>query len=339
MVRKILFTAAAALILAGCEHELVIPVDFDVELSSDNTYKVGEPVSFEIEGNVDNLVFFSGEQGHQYEYRDRYEYSTSDIESIQLDVNYGIWYGNNQLPGDPTQLEAFIRPTWEDSPITWSDFESDSLAFKKMIDDGMPGWERLDYTDNPTTLAVYQPYSYTLDSKYVDGLVIAFHYIPTETYSNSIWRRFYNIYGLLTTKFSGATPFTLNFFSMSWQTIMFNTIPEARYEYVANNSGVKIATSGVYTVRFDARKYYSDNRYPLPEGWAISKQIKMNKANPDTGESIKNLQNVLHSYSHVYDAPGTYKAVFLGSNRNFKGGSQMLREVEFTVRSDDSKVF
>lgn len=330
--KKYIAILGAAFLFAGCEHELVIPVDYDVTLSEENTYKVGEPVEFKIDGDVDNIVFFSGEEGHNYDFRNRYEYSTSDIESIQLDISYGIWYGNTQLSTDPTQLEAYIRPTWDDCPVSWENFDADSLAFRKMVEDGMPGWEKLDYKDDPSVLAVYNPYTYNLDSKYVDGLIIAFHFIPSETYSNSIWRRFYNIYGLLTTKYSGATPFTLNFFSMSWQTIMFDTIPDAHYDYVANYSGVKIATSGVYTVRFDARKYYSDNRYPLPEGWAISKQIKMNKANPDTGESIKNLQNVLRSYSYVYNAPGTYKAVFVGTNRNFKGGSQVLKEVEVTIK-------
>lgn len=331
MKKHILLVIAAAL-FASCEHDLSIPVDFTVSLAGNNSFKPGEPVHFDIEGNVDNIVFFSGEDGHRYEFRDRYEYETKDIESIELDINYGIWYGQNQTAADPTQFETYIRPSWDSDQISWSDFEADSVAFRKMYAEGMAGWERLEYTDDISKIGTYVPYTYNLDSKYVDGLVIAFHFIPNETYDSSIWRRFYRIYGLLTTRFAGADPFTLNFFSMSWQTITFGTIPEARYNFVTDNSGVKIATSGVYSLMFDARKYWSSLKYPCPEAWAICRPIKMNKANPDSGESIKNLQNVLRSYEHIYDEPGTYKAVFVGTNRNYKSESRQVREVEFTVQ-------
>ena len=316
----------------SCSGDITVPVSFSVSLSEGNTYRAGEPVCFDLSGQVDNLVFYSGEAGHRYEMRDRYEYEPADIESITLDINYGIWYGQTQTVDDPTQLETFICTSWDDSSITWSDAAADSVAFLKMSQEGMPGWERLGYTDDITKIGTYVPYSYTLDAKYVDGLVIAFHFKPIETYTYVYWRRFYNIYGLLTTRFAGSpTPFTMDFFSMTWQTFMINTAPEAHYKYVTDKCGVKIASSGAYTVRFDARRYYSTLPWPLPEAWAICKPIKMNKANPDSGESIKNLQNELERYRYVYDAPGTYKAVFVGTNRTYIGSSRQVRELEFTV--------
>ena len=323
---------ATVIVAAACEHDLTVPVDFTVSLSEGNSFKAGDPVDFEISGNVDNIVFYSGEVGHSYDHRDRYEYDAADIESITLDINYGIWYGQTQTAEDPTQLETWICTSWDSDKISWSDIDADSLAFKKMRADGMPGWERLDFKDDITKIGTYVPYSYTLDAKYVDGLVIAFHYIPNETYTSSYYRRFYRLYGLLTTTYSGATPFTLNFFSMSWQTFMMNCTHDAHYTYVKDVCGVKLATSGVYTIQFDGRICYTSNKYPLPEAWAICKPIKMNKANPDTGESIKNLQNVLRSYQHIYEEPGDYKAVFVGTNRNYKGGSTQIKEVTFTVR-------
>lgn len=334
MKRFIYITAAlaVALCLASCSHVLDIPVDFTVKLSEGNSFKAGEPVSFDISGNVDNIVFYSGQNGHRYEFRDRYDYDTSDIESISLNINYGIWYGNPE-PGDPTQLETWICTSWDSDKISWSDSDADSLAFKKMYEEGMQGWERLDYTDDVTKEHSYVPYTYTLDPKYVDGLVIAFHYIPVETNTSAYYRRWYNIYGLLTTTFAGAaTPFTLNFFAMSWQTFMTNCTPAAHYNYVSDVCGVKLATSGVYTIRFDGRICYQSNKYPLPEAWAICKPIKMNNANPDTGEAIKNLQNVLREYRCIYDEPGTYKAVFVGTNRNYMGGSRQVHEIEFTIQ-------
>ena len=63
-------TAILSLVMAlfcACQHDIVIETHYNVTLDADNSYIAGEPVRFNIEGEVDNIVFYSGETGYQYE--------------------------------------------------------------------------------------------------------------------------------------------------------------------------------------------------------------------------------------------------------------------------------
>ena len=65
---------------AGCEQaDIYSEVDFNVTLDAGNTYQVGDPVVFNISGDPDNLIFYSGEPGHEYIYRNRYQTSAETI--------------------------------------------------------------------------------------------------------------------------------------------------------------------------------------------------------------------------------------------------------------------
>jgi len=44
-------------------------VSFDARLTENKTFKVGERVEFTLQGNPESIDFFSGEEGHEYEYR------------------------------------------------------------------------------------------------------------------------------------------------------------------------------------------------------------------------------------------------------------------------------
>jgi hypothetical protein len=57
--------------LTACDKELDIKnLDFDVSIEK-TTFKVGDTVLFKFTGNPDNITFFSGETGQNYEYRNR----------------------------------------------------------------------------------------------------------------------------------------------------------------------------------------------------------------------------------------------------------------------------
>lgn len=49
-----------ALVSASCENPDYVPAEYNVRLNEANSYRVGEPVRFDITGNVDNLLFYSG---------------------------------------------------------------------------------------------------------------------------------------------------------------------------------------------------------------------------------------------------------------------------------------
>lgn len=66
---SLLFTG---ILLAACQHDVIYEVDYNITLDNENTYYAGEPVKFNITGEVENLVFYSGETGSQYVYKDRF---------------------------------------------------------------------------------------------------------------------------------------------------------------------------------------------------------------------------------------------------------------------------
>lgn len=66
-MRKITLYLIAFTAFCACQHDIVRNTDFTVTLDSSNTYVAGDPVRFNIEGEVDNIVFYSGETGLQYE--------------------------------------------------------------------------------------------------------------------------------------------------------------------------------------------------------------------------------------------------------------------------------
>ena len=91
-MKKIFYLVLGVAALASCQHDVVYEVDYNVTLDKDNTYFVGEPVKFNFTGEVDNIVFYSGEIGSQYMYRERYEVSAAEIESVALELNLeGQW--------------------------------------------------------------------------------------------------------------------------------------------------------------------------------------------------------------------------------------------------------
>ena len=76
----------AALAFSACSQKIVFDVDYNVTLNPENTYVAGEPVRFDITGNVDNLLMYTGEIGSEYRYKDRYEVAIEDVKSATLDL-------------------------------------------------------------------------------------------------------------------------------------------------------------------------------------------------------------------------------------------------------------
>ena len=70
-MKYLLLFSAFAVLTTGCRKNLddVDDVHFDVSLEAE-TFKVGEPVRFHFSGNPDFIIFYSGEKGNDYAYKD-----------------------------------------------------------------------------------------------------------------------------------------------------------------------------------------------------------------------------------------------------------------------------
>ena len=81
-MKKICCLFLAVLAFGACQHDVIYEVNYNVTLDPANTYYAGDPVKFVFTGDVDNLLFFSGEKGHTYEYKDRYFVLADDIQDV-----------------------------------------------------------------------------------------------------------------------------------------------------------------------------------------------------------------------------------------------------------------
>lgn len=131
-----LFLTLAAFSSVACNDELekdLKDVSVTVETNDNVTYdgKVitvakGTPVKFNIGGEPDNITFFSGETGHNFDYRERVTIDPSQIVSskltVEINTQYSGAYDNlfsmymseefpglykDDFPGDCQQLKDF----------------------------------------------------------------------------------------------------------------------------------------------------------------------------------------------------------------------------------------
>ena len=83
---------------SGCtQNDILYDVDYNVTFDPSNTYLAGDPVKFNFTGEVDNILFYSGETGSEYQYRDRYTIPVEEVTkaTLRLDVisRYGSYAG------------------------------------------------------------------------------------------------------------------------------------------------------------------------------------------------------------------------------------------------------
>lgn len=192
----------STLALASCNKEMTKGLeDVDVNVTiGDNvtldgqivTVRKGEPVEFTISGAPDFITFYSGELGHQYAYRDRYETDVKDIVSSILSFNIyqdpGSSYFDQSTGRYNNTIDVFYAYTDEANGIEGfpglakDNFEADSTLVVDYYkaDKWIPVKEHSFYDNLPTT--VVEPRTVELDVKDYIGknLVIAVAYNADE---------------------------------------------------------------------------------------------------------------------------------------------------------------
>ena len=101
------------------------------------------------------------------------------------------------------------------------------------------------------------------------------------------------------------------------------------YGTVTNN------VSGIWNLagasKGDFSIHSSNGGAKLKYSWLVSDMIMANACSPDYGTAIKNVTESLSSYTHIYNKVGTYKAVFVATNSNYKAESKVVRELNIEV--------
>lgn len=322
-MKKILFLITCALLLASCQHDIIYEVDYNISLDPANTYYAGDPVKFNVTGVVDNLLFFSGEAGSQYVYKDRYQVSASDIESVKLEMNYEPQYG---LAGG---LKVYYTNKFDG--LSGNDQSADRQKLTDMSAD-MTDWVELKWNEGSSKVEVLHTYDIPLDM--YENLSLAFYWEPVFKADNA--QRTYLVSGKFLLGMKGLeNPIIVSLKNMDFTSVMMNQ--EYSDAYVTDNGKGSILLNG--TMKFTKTKTVADivfrgfdkNHTFGSKGWLIGNLPKMDFVNvdPDKGVVIKNLQNYLHEYEYTWTEPGTYTVTFVGRNENYAAASEEV--IEYTV--------
>ena len=302
--------------------------------------KKGEPIVFNFSGEPDNIVFFSGEKGKTYDFRNRTTEDISQIESSKLtftiDTNYG--YGN--ATSYSNVLHMYISTDF--SGLYKNDFEAD----KKMVEEFQ--WSDLVSVDDlPTNIQQTHDYEVDMTPYLGKDITLAISYKGQDLANiqgryNFTNMKITNVYkdgtvievpaaefGFTALNISPEYPDSEQLKNLKYQTSLWdseNNLIVANYQYATVTVGYDVAgmwnTSGLST----SDKFYihassrntSVSDVTLKNTWLVSDYIVVNSCSPDQGVTIKNMANRLASYEYTYNEVGTYKATFLMTNSNYK---------------------
>lgn len=330
-MKKIVFALAALVGLAACEHEKIYePIEFNVLLDAENTYRVGDPVKFNFEGNADYILFYSGEVGHEYQYRDRTTVDREDIEKCELTIQL------NGRSGAPCMV-GYVTNSF--SGLNTQDEEADYATISSMLtpEKDLQGWERIELNDN-ATVGVWE--TTTIDVTHLcDNLSIALHWNPeSRDKSQRAYWTSVNVAvqlkgrepNVISSKVLNFTPFSMAEDMVGSRYILTSesSVP-GTMRYTGN---VGLNTNEMHLVGSSA--YNPDNAATLPyciDAWVMSEPMALNLISPDEGVSIKTLTATLPSYTHTFNEPGTYTVTFVATAGNYLDSSREVKEMVVNI--------
>ena len=292
-----------SLFLMACVKEEVDTPTFDIQ-DKDIVINAGDSLRFNFMGDAHILTFYSGEPGHVYEYRDRTQKELEGTVTLSFATRIMNSY---ELP---RELDVLVSTDFNGvythinvRAATWMDI-SDRFIFPLAgTSDVVPSGE------------------VEVSDLFVPGepFYVAFRYtsigVPPAPRLNRQWR--VELFSLINKHPIGTTVLA------NHQTAGWSIVSQGRVD--AGRGGSIQAT----------RLNFFANNVNLDVGleeWGITQEIDLFKIEPDRGLAIKNIsQNSMRSYAHVYEEPGTYKAVFEAANSNIYGHRTIVKEVDVTV--------
>lgn len=313
---------AALALFCGCQHDVLDEVEFNVTLDKSNTYIAGEPVRFNFSGNSENILFYSGEEGAEYEFRDRYSIPSENIRKANLSMTILSQYGVSGA------LEVWITDRFDG--LAGDDGELDRELVRSLNDSLETYWTKVGYEDpkNGGTVRID-----SLDiMDYKDNFCVAFHWNPS---SNTSSQRTYRVNGSVSLEIEGKGETEMTFSDLEFTTVMMN---EELEPYVNDKrDGSIVLDDPAYALFFKGIAGYDEaSGKGLPfclDGWAVSKPRPLNRVENAKGLVIKNVQNYLDAYEYVWSTPGTYKVTFVAANANYQGSSEIVKD--FTINIVD----
>lgn len=312
-----LLAAAALLGIAGCNEEEKIETPEFVATTAGKVFKAGEPVVFSLGGNPDFIVFYSGEPGNAYDYRDRDRIEKAETTLSFLTQTKAGKVGN----ANPTHASIYCS----------TDFDGEYTE---------AGLDRATWTDlSPKfELPTDTEQSVPAGTLYIDDL------FPEDG------SPLYVLYDYHVDQFTGSNGrtqvdimnFNINGVTPAGTTTLYN-LNNAGFQFVfdagyRDNNGSQ--EPDVNASRIMLRTDYkpaSDMRIRAVSG-PIHRPDDVNSG-PDGGVGIKAVADpTMTTWHHTYDTPGEYVVTFVAANASVYGRREVVRELRITVVRDGGSI-
>ena len=309
---KNLWYAALPIVLLSCKKDIPGTIDEDATFNASLVtarINAGDTAVFALTENPDIISFYSGEIGHEYQYRDRtileggnlkVKFETR-LQNVGMDSSLEVMISND-FSGvyDSTNV---VNAHWKNM----NSFFTYPLPTDPLSTFYPSGPTQGDFADFTDSIIPGQPFYY------------AFKY-TNKTPSSIIWSinkmSMYNVFS------AGNIPDAV--------IIDSNRITSGNFASVQiNDPGIaRWTTSSTYL------KCTNTSTTPVgAEYWYITRPLNPSAIAPDAPIVIKNItQNPMTAYRYTYTKPGTYKATFVARYARLNFQKTIVRE--FTVIVD-----
>ena len=300
----------------------VVPAQVVNTINDTTVVYAGQEIEFNISGNPDMITFFSGEGAHIYANRDR----TIAQGTPKMD----FYLNTNRVTVDH-KLDVLAS----------LDFKGkyDSINIKTATWDTLTTPEMDAYRN--TSSAKAMP---TINlSKYGNGqaMFVAFRLvIPSSArFSNPSISAFqirnYQNDGNISPVADKMSAAGMSFVTLS-ENATWKLKGVGNSYWKISSEALTVNTTPFLTVAEDSVFNAADGRFH--EIWAISKVLYLDKASPDTGVTIKDIQAIVENYKYTYTKAGTYTVTFVAANTGPTGVLQSTIK-EMIIKVIDKPAF
>lgn len=288
------------IIAAGISCSKTLSVDkptVNITLSSTEidgdtlVYHVGDTVSFKFSGSADNLAFYPGVTGYNYDYRDRASLdSVNPVLSFVSERQWGTQLNTLAI------LATKSLPSLDSSDIanaSWTDITSRAT---------------LDQTGAAAGTASGSIHLTDISPSPTDTLYVAFKYSGLTGSTQRTWT---------------ITKYSLDNVFADQNVNIAAIASESSYWTIfgapAGGNNWKATTSQLQIVGGTAA-------IPSQTCWIVSRPMVVGSVVNDKSIAIKNVSDAdISEYDYVYSAAGTYKAVWVGFNETTKDKKSVVK--------------
>ncbi|WP_162946433.1 DUF5017 domain-containing protein [Chitinophaga barathri] len=294
--------------LAACsEKEIQAPNDFEVSVTTAK-YKLSDSVQFNISGNPDNITFYSGEPGREYDKRDLF---SSDEGSLTLQFNSQTRAGATL----PRNISVLISTDFN------GEYNKEGVKAAKWTDIT----SRAVLPANTASNADVVSGEINLDDLKVKGspMYVAFRYVSENPAGTA--QRYWNMGRMfLINKVPGNIDFEIT------PTIENGLFQVVEFQGTDNKWTINTGTATSHRLIHTANAI---NTQP-DDDWVISRgfQVFQTFGHKKNAVNVKSISGgTPETFAWLYSVPGTYKATFIALNADRDIQKEVIKEVWVTI--------